>query len=73
MVLRRFNSSIDPQWDCDLYFLTIQSHRKLSREVETAYGVRHESPQLLILREGEVIFHASHGAISNADLGGYMD
>jgi len=72
MVLRSFNASLDPQWDCDMYFLTIQANRGLSREVEASFGVRHESPQLLILRQGETIFHTSHGAIAHADLTSYI-
>jgi len=73
MVLRMFSSSVDPQGDHDLYFLTIQANRELSRAVEDTFGVRHESPQLLILDKGEITFHASHGAIADADLGQYLN
>ena len=72
MVLKMFNSSFDPSWDCDLYFLTIQAHRDISDAIEAKFGVRHESPQLLILKNAEVSFHTSHGAITDIDIKGYL-
>ena len=72
MVLRRFNSSFDHEWDCDLHLLTIQANRELSNTLATRFGVRHESPQLLIIRDGKVSFHTSHGAISVTDIKSYL-
>ncbi|WP_108422879.1 bacillithiol system redox-active protein YtxJ [Flagellimonas amoyensis] len=68
MVLKMFNGSYDPALDCDLYFLTIQAHRDLSNAIADKFGVRHESPQLLVVKNGEVTFHTSHGAIADLDL-----
>lgn len=68
MVLKMFNGSYDSTLDCDLYFLTIQAHRDLSNAIADKFGVRHESPQLLVVKNGEVTFHASHGAIADLDL-----
>jgi bacillithiol system protein YtxJ len=72
MVLKMFNGSYDPILDCDLYFLTIQAHRDLSNAVADKFEVRHESPQLLILKNGKVSFHTSHGAIADLDLKDYL-
>src|SRR5690606_9120163 len=72
MVLNGFNSSFDPTWDCDLHFLTIQANRELSNSIADRSRVRHESCQLLILREGEVSFHTSHGAIVDADIKAHL-
>lgn len=72
MVLKMFNGSFDPSLDCDLYFLPIQSHRELSNAIAEKFGVRHESPQLLILKDGKVSFHTSHGAIADLDLSKYL-
>jgi len=68
MVLRMFTQSYDLDADCDLYFLTIQHHRDISNEIAQKFGVRHESPQLLVVKNGEVTFHTSHGAIADTDL-----
>ena len=68
MTLRMFNDSYAMDTECDLYFLTIQSHRDISNTVASQFEVRHESPQLLIIKNGKVTFHTSHGAISEVDL-----
>ncbi|MBO0341207.1 MAG: bacillithiol system redox-active protein YtxJ [Bacteroidota bacterium] len=68
MVLNMFTESYDTDLDIDLYFLTIQRHRDVSNAIEDTFGVRHESPQLLVVKNGEVVFHTSHGAISDTDL-----
>jgi|SRR5690554_5950568 len=47
-----------------LYFLDLLAHRDLSNEVARKWGVRHESPQLIILQNGQVVDHASHASIS---------
>ena len=72
MVLNMFSESYDMDLDIDLYFLTIQSYRDVSNAIEDKFGVRHESPQLLIIKNGEVVFHTSHGAISDTDLTKYV-
>jgi bacillithiol system protein YtxJ len=40
--------------------LVVQRSRELSREVESRTGVRHESPQVLVLRRGQSVWSASH-------------
>lgn len=40
--------------------IVVQQSRSLSREVETRTGVRHESPQTIILRHGKAVWSASH-------------
>jgi bacillithiol system protein YtxJ len=44
----------------EVALVVVQKARDLSREVETRTGVRHESPQALILRDGAVVWSASH-------------
>src|SRR5260370_40958592 len=36
----------------------------ISRKLEERTGIRHESPQLLVLRSGRVVWSASHFAIT---------
>ena len=72
VVLKMFKDSFDSEWDCDLYFLTIQAHRDISNEIEDRYGVRHESPQLLIVKNGVVTFHTSHGGIADTELSKHL-
>lgn len=55
----------------DINLLEIQTARELSREVEVLTGVRHESPQVIIFRDGKAVWNASHfdvraGAVAEA-------
>ncbi|MDX9750254.1 MAG: bacillithiol system redox-active protein YtxJ [Flavobacteriales bacterium] len=49
------------------YFLDLLAHRAVSDAVEARYGVRHESPQVLVVRAGKCVYHASHRAITFGD------
>jgi bacillithiol system protein YtxJ len=40
--------------------VVVQKSRDVSREVEERTGVRHETPQALVLRDGRVVWSATH-------------
>ena len=44
--------------------IVVQEGRDLSRDVATRTGVRHETPQALVLRNGRAVWAASHFDIS---------
>jgi bacillithiol system protein YtxJ len=46
----------------------VVEERELAREVERATGVRHESPQAILVHDGRVVWNASHGAITRRSL-----
>lgn len=50
------------------HFIDVRQNRALSNLIAQQTGVRHESPQLLVIKEGEVFWHASHGAIQSDKL-----
>ncbi len=52
----------DPQ--ITLHRVDVHSQRPLSRAIELHFGVRHESPQILIIEDGKVVWHASHRALT---------
>lgn len=43
-------------------------HRETSDLVTTLLGVEHQSPQLFLLRDGKVTWHASHDGITQSDM-----
>jgi bacillithiol system protein YtxJ len=49
-----------------VYFLDLISFRQLSNEIAIKFDLIHESPQLLLIKKGELKLHASHSAISAA-------
>ena len=65
MAKRRFELDWEdlPQ-DMPLYFLDLIQHRDISSQVAQLFHVHHESPQLLLIKDGECVLDQSHGAIS---------
>jgi bacillithiol system protein YtxJ len=58
---------IEGEWDREdvrPYFLDLLSHRDISDEIAERFGVQHESPQLLILRDRKVLKVANHSDVS---------
>ncbi|SDL74836.1 bacillithiol system protein YtxJ [Catalinimonas alkaloidigena] len=50
------------------YFLDLISYRVVSNAVEEQLGIRHESPQALLVHQGKVVYHESHLGISYEEL-----
>jgi bacillithiol system protein YtxJ len=46
--------------DTDYAVVTVQTHREISNAVSARLGVRHETPQALLIHEGRVVWSASH-------------
>lgn len=47
-----------------LELVDVLSQRPLSRDLEAHFGVRHESPQILVVDDGKVTWHASHRGVA---------
>lgn len=67
---REYRSFVEGRADGDATFalLEVQNARPLSQAVAERTGVRHESPQAFLLRDGEVAWHASHFKIREESL-----
>lgn len=48
----------------EVSLIEVQIARELSREIENRLGVAHESPQVIVLHNGQVVWNASHFAIT---------
>jgi len=46
--------------------VTVQTHRALSNAIAQKLGVRHETPQALLVRNGRVVWSASHFRVTAA-------
>jgi bacillithiol system protein YtxJ len=46
--------------DAQVNILEVQSAREVSRELANLTGVRHETPQVIVLRDGKAVWNASH-------------
>ena len=64
-VLRNFeNEAAASTKDVSYYFLDLLKNRALSNMIEEKFDVVHQSPQMIVLENGEVTEHASHQSIS---------
>ncbi|WP_035101451.1 bacillithiol system redox-active protein YtxJ [Aneurinibacillus terranovensis] len=48
--------------------IIVQNARPVSNEVAERFGVKHESPQVLYVKNGTVAWHASHWNITEKNL-----
>ena len=51
-----------------LYYLDLLQNREISNEIAMRFKVHHESPQMLVIKNGEVVHHDSHHAIEASHL-----
>lgn len=72
MVMNQFVAAYDLDLNADLYYLDLLSYRDVSNETGYKFQVMHESPQLLMIKNGVVVAHASHGAINDMDLAKFV-
>jgi bacillithiol system protein YtxJ len=70
--MNQFVSAYDVDVNADLHYLDLLNYRDVSNEVGYKFQVMHQSPQLLVLRNGVVVAHASHGAINEMDLARFV-
>ena len=64
---------LERDWDFEpgelkLYFLDLIRHRPVSNAVAETLGVVHQSPQIILLRNGQVVFHTSHHRVGVEEL-----
>jgi bacillithiol system protein YtxJ len=48
----------------DVALVDVARRRDVTREIQQRTGVRHESPQVIVLRHGRPVWHASHFRIA---------
>ena len=46
------------------YLLDLLKYRSISNKIEEELGVKHESPQILVIENGVCTYHSSHNDIS---------
>jgi bacillithiol system protein YtxJ len=69
MVLQQFEEQIDSiPANAELLFLDLLSHRDISNSIATQLNVHHESPQVIVIKNGKAIFHESHHSIDAASV-----
>jgi bacillithiol system protein YtxJ len=60
--------SLEMQWnaaedDLPVYYLDLLAYRPISNRIAQIFGIEHQSPQLILIRDGKAVYHASHSEI----------
>jgi bacillithiol system protein YtxJ len=70
MALKQFENEFDLEGSVTPYFLDLLNHRDISQEIATRFEVYHQSPQLLLIKEGKSVYDVSHSDIDAVELKG---
>jgi bacillithiol system protein YtxJ len=63
----RLDKAMQPP-NADFYYLDLINFRSLSNKVSEVFNVYHESPQVLVIKNGECVYDESHMGISMQDI-----
>ncbi|RYE23486.1 MAG: bacillithiol system redox-active protein YtxJ [Sphingobacteriales bacterium] len=67
MAKSRLERSAIPS-DIKFYYLDLVTYRSVSNKVAEVFHVHHESPQILLIKNGECRYNESHNGISMDDI-----
>jgi bacillithiol system protein YtxJ len=66
--LKQFENEYALEDKVDAYFLDLIEYRDVSNEIANRFQVVHQSPQLLLIKNGQSVYDASHSDIDAGDL-----
>jgi len=72
MALRSFESDYNLGDAFECYYLDLIAYRDISNEIANRFGIEHQSPQILIIKNGIVIYNESHEGIDANLLKAYL-
>lgn len=58
----------EPSEAIDFYYLDLLRYRPISNRVAQEFNVYHESPQVLVIKDGKCVYDESHLGISMKDI-----
>lgn len=64
MALKNFENEYDIEEGlAKAYFLDLLEHRDISNEIASRFNVEHQSPQLILIKDGKAVYDTSHSDI----------
>ena len=63
MAKTRLERGLTPD-NIDFYYLDLIKHRNISQKIAETFDVNHESPQILLIKNGICIYDESHSGIT---------
>jgi bacillithiol system protein YtxJ len=69
MALKQFEKEFDLEaTQIDNYFLDLLNFREISNKIGEHFAVQHQSPQLILIQNGQTMYHVSHSDIDASAL-----
>lgn len=72
LALEKFENNWNTSNEVKLLYLDLLNNRPTSNAIAELTGVEHQSPQLIFLNEGKVLYHQSHNGIKVNDIEEYL-
>lgn len=63
MALKQFENEFDFPEKVTPYFLDLITFRDVSNAIASHFGVQHQSPQLILIKDGKAVYNTSHSDI----------
>lgn len=70
--LKQFENEFNLEEKIEPYFLDLLNYRDISNEIAFRFNVQHQSPQVLLIKNGVVVYDASHSDIVVEELKIYI-
>ncbi|MDQ3798508.1 MAG: bacillithiol system redox-active protein YtxJ [Acidobacteriota bacterium] len=58
--------------DGEVNIVIVQTARGVSNELANRTGIRHESPQAIVLKDGKPVYHAAHYSVQADEINGKL-
>lgn len=63
----------DPAWQTAVGLVVVQTSRDVSHAIAARFAIRHESPQALLVADGQVRWHGSHHHVNRREIRAAID
>lgn len=68
IVLKKFEFDYENFSNIKFYLINVVKNKKLSNELASGFNINHESPQLMVVKNGKLVHNSSHSSISFKNL-----
>jgi bacillithiol system protein YtxJ len=73
MALKQFENDFELEDRIIPYYLDLLNHRDISNAIAERFGVFHQSPQIIVIKDGKAIFDTSHESIDARKIEQYLN
>jgi bacillithiol system protein YtxJ len=71
--LKQFENDFELEDRIIPYYLDLLNHRDISNAIAERFGVFHQSPQIIVIKDGKAIYDTSHESIDARKIEQYLN